>query len=248
MFKATDAGTGGASKILKPGTHLCRIVDIRVETPPYDSNNRQIQLVLEGIDQGDSFEGVFIDKDKPELGKYRGMVATVKHDLYDVKDFEWQGENIPKEQQIYNWINKLARGLGALGEMNANNVSGETIEDYVSEAKKYIVNPDVWAYFTICGKEYYTEGYNQPNYRLFLACKSMLDKEDRPKYKNKNPFILAEDNSDEYVAELLNSDKFINFDPAIHIIKAKAPEAPAEIDSFSSNGQASDSQGSDLDL
>ena len=247
MFKATDAGTGGSSKILNPGTHLCRIVDIKLETPPYDSNNRQILLVLEGVDQGDSFQGLPIDKDNPQLGTFRGMVATVKHDLYDIKDFEWQGETIAKEQQIYNWINRLARNLGALAEMNANNVSGETIEEYVDEAKKYLANPDVWAYFTICGKEYYKEGYSRPNYRLFLACKSMLDKEDRAQYKNKEPFILAESNSDEeYDTELLNNPKFIRFDPAVHIIKTAAPEAPAEIDNFSANGQATNN--TDLDL
>ena len=247
MFKATNAGTGRASKILNPGTHLCRIADIKVETPPYDSNNRQILLVLEGVDQGDSFEGLAIDKEKPELGNFRGMVATVKHDLYDVKDFEWQGETIAKEQQIYNWVNKLARNLGVLGEMNANNVSGETIEEYVDQAKKYLANPDSWAYFTIAGKEYYKEGYNQPNYRLFLACKSMLDKEDRGQYKNKEPFILAEGNSDEENnTELLNDPKFIKFDPAVHIIKTAAPDAPAQIDNFSANGQTSSN--SDLEL
>lgn len=250
MFKASEAstGTGGGSKILKPGTHYCRIVDIRVEEPPYDSNNRQVLLVLEGVDQGDSFEGVMIDKNRPELGTYRGMVATVKHDYYDFKDFEWKGDLISKDQQIYNWINNLAKRLGVLGQMNADNVSGETIEEYVQEAKKYLVNPELWAYFTIAGKEYYTEGYDLPNYRLFLASKSLLDKEDRVLYKNRHPFVLG--NEDKSVAELMEDSSFIKFDESVHIIKVAKPDAPQELEGgFSANGSASsDSKGTDLDL
>lgn len=252
MFTAKDASTGnGGSKILQPGTRLCRIVDIQIEAPAYDANNRQIVLKLEGVDQGDAFDGLEIDKNRPELGKYRGQIANVKGDLYDIKDFEWQGDTISKEQQIYNWVNKLARTLGVLNKMNADNVSGETIEDYVEQAKKYLVNPDLWALYTICGKEYYTEGYDKPNYRLFLASKSILEKEDRAKYKNKEPFILASD--DQRLDELESNPKFIKFDPNVHIIKAKAPDAPKEIPSFKPSIDPMSSNGvqtrkTDLDL
>lgn len=251
MFKATEASTGGSSKIIQPGGRLCRIVDVTIETPPYDANNRQIILTLEGVDMGDGFEGVDVDKENPSLGKYRGQVAKVKHDMYDIKDFEWQGDTIAKETQIFNWFNRLARKLGVLSEMNSNNVSGETIEEYIDNAKKYLISPDRWALFTIAGKEYYTEGYDKPNYRLFLASKSMLDKEDRVKYKNKDAFVLSDD--DKSISDLENDPGYIKFDPEIHIIKAKQPEAATEIDAFAanmaskahSNGMAT---GSDLDL
>ena len=247
MFKATDASTGGGSrKILTPGTHYCHIVDLRLETPPYDKNNRQVQLVLEGVDQGDDFEGIAVNKDKPKLGNYRGMIATVKHDYYDFKDFEWKGETIEKDQQIYNWINNLARKMGVLEKMNADNVSGESIEDYVDAAKEYIANPDIWGHFTIAGKEYYTEGYEKPNYRLFLASKSILDKTEKHIYKNRNAFIFG--GEDESHAECIENISFINFDESKHIIKAAAPETPKEVDGFSANGQASDKVETDLDL
>lgn len=247
MFKATDASTGGGSrKILTPGTHYCRIVGLKLETPPYDKNNRQVQLVLEGVDQGDDFEGIAINKDKPKLGNYRGMVATVKHDYYDFKDFEWKGETITKDQQIYNWVNNLARKMGVLEKMNADNVSGESIEEYVDAAKEYIVNPDIWGLFTIAGKEYFTEGYESPNYRLFLASKSILDKEDKYKYKNKAAFIFGL--NDESEEELMENANFIAFSPSLHIIKAPASEAPKDVDGFSANGQADEKVETDLDL
>ena len=57
MFKSTSFNPNGGSssvpKILSPGTHFCRILDMKLETPPYNTEAYSINLLVEGEDQGD---------------------------------------------------------------------------------------------------------------------------------------------------------------------------------------------------
>jgi hypothetical protein len=67
-----------------------------------------------------------------------------------------------------------------------------------------LVDPEVWATFVIGGKEYYTEGYDKANYRLFF-----------PKIKGKKyPFAVEE-----------TMENLIIFNVDDHIIKTEKGEA-----------------------
>lgn len=85
MFKASNfnpnAGSS-VSKIMNPGTHYGRIVQIKLETPPYKTDAYNVAITIEGIDRGDEFEGLAVDKTNPSLGHYRGQVATVSAGRY----------------------------------------------------------------------------------------------------------------------------------------------------------------------
>jgi hypothetical protein len=222
-FKSADfkpATGAGIPKLLNPGTHYCRIVDITLDEPPYKKDAYFINLKLEGEDRGDDFQGIDIDKSNPTLGKYRGQVAYVKSGQYAFSTYTFDGKVIERDQQIFRWVNNLARQMGVLDKMNAKGVEADTIEDYVMEVRKYLIDPELWGHFTIAGKEYFNEGYSNPNYRLFFP-KSI---------KLTHPFSAIED-------EDKNPTNFIAFNAETHILKdtegaAKKEEGDAEVASF----------------
>ena len=222
-FKSADfkpATGAGIPKLLNPGTHYCRIIDITLDEPPYKKDAYFINVKLEGQDRGDDFQGIDIDKNNPSLGKYRGQVAYVKSGQYAFSTYTYEGKVIERDQQIFRWVNNLARQMGVLDKMNAKGVEADTIEDYVMEVRKYLIDPELWGHFTIAGKEYFNEGYSNPNYRLFFP-KSI---------KLTHPFSAIED-------EDKNPVDFIAFDADTHIIKdaegaAKKEEGDVEVTNF----------------
>lgn len=221
MFKSSDfkekVGSNGISKIIQPGTHYCRIVDIYLDAPSYDKEAYFVAIKLEGVDRGDDFAGLDLDKNNPSLGKYRGQVGTIKSGQYPFSTYTYEGKQIQRDQQIYNWMNHLAKQMGILQAMNEKGVEGETIEEYVTEVRKYLIDPELWGYFTIAGKEYFNEGYSNPNYRLFLP-------KVEPR-KSLYPFSALEDDD----RKALN---LIEYNNEVHIILSKerptTEEQPAE--------------------
>lgn len=218
MFKSSDfkekVGTGGVPKVIQPGTHYCRIVDIFLDAPSYDKEAYFVAVKVEGVDRGEDFEGLDIDKNNPSLGKYRGQVGIVKSGLYPFSTYTYEGRVIQRDNQIYNWVNNLAKQMGILQKMNEKGVEGETIEEYVTEVRKYLIDPELWGYFTIGGKEYYNEGYNTPNYRLFFP-------KAEPR-KNMYPFSALEDDD----RKALN---LIQFNDETHIVVSKDKPANEEV-------------------
>lgn len=216
MFKSNsfNPNAGGSSKIMNPGTHFARVVNIALDAPPYNKDAYSVVLTLEGQDQGDNFEGLAIDKLNPALGNYRGQIAFVQSGRYPFSDYNYQGKDITRDEQIFRWVNNLAKQLGVLDKMNADNVEASSIEEYVAAVKRYIVNPELWAFHTIGGAEYFKEGYDRANYRLFY-----------PKQDGKSfPFSALIDNDGKPVG-------LIAYDAAKHIL-VKEPEAAAPVDSF----------------
>ena len=102
--------------------------------------------------------------------------------------------------------------------MNADGLEANTIEEYVDSVKKYVVNPDLWAHHTIGGQEYFSEGYDKPNYRMFY-----------PKAEGKLlPFAAMEDEN----GQPLN---LLAYDRAKHII-VKAEDAAETVSGFPGQG------------
>ncbi len=218
-FKSNDFNpnaTGFTPKIMQPGKNYARIIDLKLETPHFapEKNGYFVTLVLEGKDEGEDFTGLNVDKDNPSLGTYRGQVANVNNGRYPFSDFEYNGKSIKRDDQIFKWVNNLAKQMGVLEKMNADGASAETIEDYIQLVKTYVVNPELWGYFTIAGKEYFTDGYERPNYNLFF-----------PKAEGKLlPFSALEDGEH----KLIN---FLEFDATKHIVKV-TPAETKPVDEF----------------
>ncbi len=200
-------------KLLGPGTHTARVVDIQLQTPPYDKTMRTLNFKLEGTPEPTGFEGIDVDKTNPSLGKYEGRIAFVNNGAYSFK--EWttpRGELLTVDTQIYRYINNIARNLGVLEQIQKDKFEANTIEEYVAGIKKYICDPELWGYFTIAGKEYFTEGYKNPNYKMFF-----------PKYENRKSAVA------------LTEEGVIPFNKEKHIIKSEqgtpvATPAPSDDD------------------
>lgn len=219
MFKSSDykeKKSSSVPKILTPGTHYCRIVDVSIETPVFNKEARFIVFKLEGKDMGDDFKGIDIDKNNPSLGYYRGQVGNVKSSQYAFTDYVANGKTLKRDQAMFNWINRFAKQMGIFEKMNEKGVEGETIEDYIYGVRKYLIDPELWGHFTIGGAEYFNEGYSVPNYRMYF-----------PKIDyaaNLYPFSAIEDANK-------NPTNFIYFDEKLHIKPADSKEVDAAKDS-----------------
>jgi len=67
------------SKVIQPGNVTAKVIDMRLEAPPYDSNALNLTLFLETTPvEDESFTGLPIDKNSPELGVYKGQVGWVQ--------------------------------------------------------------------------------------------------------------------------------------------------------------------------
>jgi hypothetical protein len=223
MFKSSNfnpnAG-GNAPKILTPGTHVCRVADIKLDAPAYKKEAYFVVVTLEGPERPE-FVGLPIDKTNPSLGNYKGQIGNVRNGRYPFSDYTYNGTEILRDEQIYRWINNLAKQLNLFNAMNAGDgISAVTIEEYVDAVRNFIVKNSPFASFTFGGQEYFTEGYDKPNYRLFF-----------PKQEGTSfPYSVLEDANGNMV-------NFIQFDAAKHII-VKTEEVAAPVTEF--GGQTND--------
>lgn len=224
MFSSKDAdkkvaGTG-IPKVIQPGNVVARLLDIKLEVPPYDSSAYNLMLSLETQPLGDGFEGLPIDKDMPSLGNYEGQVARVQSQQYSYSDYtSKEGKTTTKEEMLFRWIWTFAREIGVSETLKENDISGATIEDYLENAKPYLISKERWINFCIGGSEYENKaGYTQ--YRLFIV---------KPE-KNRYGFDLYKEGV---------ASKAITFNESVHIKKKKPSE---EVTSFSGRDS------SDLDL
>jgi hypothetical protein len=212
------------SKTIQPGNCIARITDISLEVPSYDSNAYNLVLSLETqpiLDE--KFEGFLIDKDNPELGHHAGQVAKVNSSPFSYTDYTTKdGTVLNKEQSIFKWISLFSKEIGVSTAMSEANISGETIEEYVNEAKPFLIN-NKYYHFCIAGAEYENKaGYIQ--HRLYL-----------PKLDKGKTYVES------YIEGKEPSAKFTVFNPAVHIRKKKTAEA---VNSF----EGRDASATDLTL
>lgn len=215
-------GSSGPSKIILPGNIVARVLDMKLESPPYDANALNLTLTLESESMGEGFEGLPIDKDMPELGNYEGQIARVQSQQYSYTDYtNKDGKTTPKEEMIFKWIWNFAKEIGVAHKMGEDDVQGETIQEYVENAKPYIISKDRWVHFCIGGSEYENKaGYTQ--YRLFIV---------KPE-KGKQGYELFNKSKE--------PAKLIKYNESLHIKKKKTSDS---VGSFSGRDA-----GSDLDL
>lgn len=195
------------SKILLPGTHKCRIIDLKLERPPYDKEQYNLIFVLEGEAMGDDFEGIQINRLDPSKGNYKGQIASVRSGQFGFKDWVYKGKTISRDESIQNFAGSFLKQIGMLDKFKALNIQCDTIEELVISIKNFVCRPDFWLFFTIGGQKYYKEGSEYANYSLFLPKRT----------EGKYAYALTEDDA-----------TFLPFNEAVHIYEKKVSDDNSE--------------------
>jgi hypothetical protein len=199
--KNIPTGGEGVSKTLEPGTSLCKINNVSLEDFKFKEGGLNIMLHLEGEDLGAGFEGFFINKDRPELGRHKGKVGTVKATEWAFADGETKsGIPVKRDTEILKWLKQFCTSMGCLSWLDSQDEKHDTIQSMFVAFNKEKPYANKFFRFCIAGKEYTNRaGYSA--YELFL-----------PKYSKEGVPVEKDD---------VASPKLIKFNPSEHIKKKK---------------------------
>jgi len=194
----TSNSGGGAKKVITPGEWTVKINSVELFQAPYDQDTYFLVMNVEGPDMGPEFDGFYIDKDNPSLGKYKGQIGRVKTSYFGFKDGTLpSGEKIFRDQQILRTVYSLCTTAGKAKWLEEVDNKYGTMDAFVAGFSQMIKG--TWMKMVIGGKEYDRNGYT--NYDLHLV-------------KNtKTHYNIAAADSD--------GSNLIKFNPDEHIRKAK---------------------------
>lgn len=213
-------GEGGVSKTLDPGTNLCKINNITLEEFKFKEGALNVMLHLEGEDLGKEFEGFFINKDKPELGRHKGKVGQVKATEWAFADGETKsGVAVSRDKEMMKYLKQFCTSLGCLAWFDAQDEKHDTIQSIYAAFAKDKPFKDQFYRFTIGGKEYTNRG-GYKAYELFL-----------PKYSKEGTPVEKDD---------VATSKLIKYNETDHIRRKKEEK----VEGFGKDDKA----GSDFEL
>ena len=208
-------GDGGVSKTLDPGTNLCKINNVTLAEFTFKPGSYNVMLHLEGEDLGQDFEGFFIDKDRPELGRHKGKVGTVKATEWAFADGETKsGVPVSRDKEMLKFLKQLCVSTGCTAWLDAQDDKHDTIESLYAAFGKDKPYGENFYRFCIAGKEYTNRG-GYKAYELFL-----------PKYSKDGVPIEKDD---------VQISKLIKYNPEDHIRRKKEEK----IEGFGDVGSAS---------
>lgn len=154
---------------IRPGNVVAKINAIRLEGPKYNTNTKEVNfyLELETKPVSNGFEGYMINKDKPELGKYKGQVKTITNSRWTIKDFETKaGKQVSLDEQCLKFLYSLLKELKSDWLDNKNDVF-KTIEEAVIAFNKEKPFKDIYLEWCLGGREKINaKGY--ANYYMFI--------------------------------------------------------------------------------
>lgn len=204
--KNIPAGGEGVSKTLEPGVSLCKINSVSLDEFKFKEGGLNIMLHLEGEDLGKGFEGFFIDKDRPELGRHKGKVGTIKATEWAFADGETKtGIPVKRDLEMLKWLKQFCTSIGCLPWLDSQDDKHATVESLFAAFNKEKPFAGKFYRFCIAGKEY-TNRAGYTAYELFL-----------PKY-SKDGVPVEQDEVD--------VQKLIKFNPSEHIKKKKVENVP----------------------
>ena len=227
--KDIKVGGEGVVKTLEPGNHLCKINNVTLEEFKFKEGAYNIILNVEGEDLGADFEGFYLDKDKPELGRYSGKVGTVKLAEWAFADGETKsGIAVNRDQEMLKALKQFCMNTGCMAWLDKQEGKHDTIESFFKALDKDKPFKGTFYNFCIAGKEYTNKG-GYTGYELYL-----------PKYSKEG--ISLESTT-------ASPSKLLKFKPEDHIKKKKV-ETVTEFGSSdtSSGSDIISSGGSDFDL
>jgi hypothetical protein len=222
--KNIQTGGEGVSKTLEPGMNLCKINNVSLDEFKFKPGAYNIMLHLEGEDLGSDFEGFFIDKDRPELGRHKGKVGTVKATEWAFADGETKsGIPVSRDQEMLKFLKQLCVSIGCVAWLDAQDDEHDTVESLFKAFSKEKPYKDIFLRFCIAGKEYTNRG-GYTAHELFL-----------PKYSKEGVPVEKDD---------VKTSKLIKFKPEDHIRKKKVEP----VSEFGDDTGGISSSGSDFDL
>ena len=209
----TTGGTGASQKTITPGNQIVKVLSVKLEESRFKPGSYHLVLNVEGEDMGEGFEGFFIDKDNPELGRHKGQVGKIKTSDWAYMDGQTKsGVQISRDLEILKAVKNICMEMGVMDWYDAQDEKHETIEEFVQAFNEDAPFREKWVKICVAGREYLNkQGYT--NYDLHL-----------PKYsKGHTPMVLkGRDDS-----------KLIQFDPSTHVKKADVKP----VDSFGDEDQ-----------
>jgi hypothetical protein len=224
--KNVTTGGDGVSKTLEPGVALCKINGLSLEEFKFKDGAYNVILHLEGEDLGSGFEGFFIDKDRPELGKHKGKVGNVKGTEWAFADGETKsGVQVSRDMEMLKWLKQFCSSIGCLAWFDSQDEKHDTIESLFAAFSKDKPFKDNFYAFCIAGKEYTNRG-GYTAHDLFL-----------PRY-SKEGVPVELDNA--------SPSKLLKFKPEDHIKKRKVEPVNEFGGDTSTPGISTD--GADFDL
>ena len=216
--KNIQTGGEGVSKTLEPGNSLCKINGVTLEEFKFKPGAYHIMLHLEGEDMGNSFEGFYIDKDRPELGRYKGKVGTVKATEWAFADGETKsGIQVSRDMEMLKWLKQFCNSLGCIDWFDKQDEKHANIESFFAAFAKDKPFGNAFYRFCIAGKEYTNKG-GYTSHGLFL-----------PKYSTEGVPVEKDE---------VQISKILKFNPTDHIRKKKVENVQ----------EFGESSGSDFDL
>lgn len=166
--KNIPGGSNTSQKVLEPGVHDCTILSITLDKVPYKDGAYSMGLNVMGPDLGEKFEGFYINKDNPDMGRYAGQIAKVRSSEWAYADGTTKsGIKVSRDFEILKFIKTLCTEANALEWLDAQDNQHETIESLVDQFNADKPYKDVVFRMCIAGREYLNKaGYI--NYDLFL--------------------------------------------------------------------------------
>jgi len=233
MLSTKNVKVGGPSKTLEPGNTTVSINSVMLVDNNFKPGSKHLILNVVGPDLGDDFEGFFINKDQPDLGRHKGAIGRVRTSDFPYADFkdDAKGIDIKRDNEIMKAVKRLCIEMGMEEWYNAQDEQHATIEDFIEQFNNDKPFKNIKLDVCLAGNQYENkEGYT--NYDLYLPKSN----------KNKVSFELAGK----------NSGKLMTYQPAIHLEVRKpkegvAKEAVKPVDAFEAETPAGKAKKSKVD-
>jgi len=167
----TNESTGMSIKIknLPVGTQKCKVNSINVSK--YDSPKglvHNLQLSLESEPVGKDFEGFYIDKDKPSLGRHLGRTGAVKSNPYGYKDREYKGNKYTAVGDIVDFLHRLCKECGSNWVHDVNG-KFKTFEEFIDAFNNDQPIKDKFITYTIGANKKHNDETGYDDYYLNLV-------------------------------------------------------------------------------
>jgi len=201
-----NGSSSSVAKTLSPGNASVKIYNIRLEATPYNKEAYNIILDVEGPALGDDFEGFYVDKDNPDLGRHQGQVGRVKLTEYPFADATTpKGNVIVRDEEILKAIKNLCKETKSLAWLESQDEKHDTVDSLVNQFNYDKPFANKFLRVCIAGKEYQNKaGYT--NHDLYF-----------PKW-SKDGIAYESAEVDEV------KSKVVKFNTEVHIKKSKTVE------------------------
>jgi hypothetical protein len=160
-------GGSGINKVIQPGNVTAKINSVALEPYKFIEGAYHFVMNIE-TEPIDGFEGFMLDKDRPELGNYKGQIGKINASQYAFANGKTKsGIEIDRDRSILIFLKNLCNAIGCEEWFKAQNNKHNTIEDFVKAFNIERPFKEVFIDFCIGGKEYLNKaGYS--SYNLWL--------------------------------------------------------------------------------